>query len=391
MLLGWNTADEQTYGRMEEYVKGGGTLFLSIPHLTTNESRRFLLSGLEPLNLLRDGDFADLLGVRARGKAERISAVRVLAVPDNPLAAGKVYSFAGEDGPSVQPRHPPVSREAVELAGAAVLACDEATGEPVVVRHRVGQGRRVHVLLTHEYPRQLLPRAADDRSHPRSRLAGRRARGAGRPERRRVLHRAAGSGPSRRAGRRRSPAIRGRARGHDRAPAEHRLDGGLGAGAGAGCGWAASGCRSPWRRAGSARCCPRPSSPLLVADPRVHVEAAAENAGRSVDLHGFGQVEIRLRRAGGQAIAKAEFRGERLDLEADGPWWVARPEFGHVERGTAHGVRGRAANMKTTQGTVHGGQSGRTGNRGHSVTPKTTNTTRGPVHGGRQCWISSDG
>ena len=89
--------------------------------------------------------------MRATGKAERLSAVRVLAARDNPLAAGTVYRFGAEDGPSVQPRHPPVCREAVELAGAEVLACDEATGEPVVARHRVGRGV-VYVLLTHEYP-----------------------------------------------------------------------------------------------------------------------------------------------------------------------------------------------------------------------------------------------
>ena len=76
-----------------------------------------------------------------------------------------------------------------------------------------------------------------------------------------------------------------------------------------------------------------PELTLLVTDPRVHVEAAAADAGRSVDLHGFGQVEIRLRRADGTAVARAEFRGERLDLEADGPWWVARPEFGQSSVG----------------------------------------------------------
>ena len=59
-------------------------------------------------------------------------------------------------------------------------------------------------------PRQLLPRAADDRPDPRPGRAGGGAGGTGRPERRRLLHRAPGT----------------RQRGHDRAPAEHRLDGG---------------------------------------------------------------------------------------------------------------------------------------------------------------------
>ena len=71
----------------------------------------------------------------------------------------------------------------------------------------------------------------------------------------------------------------------------------------------------------------------MVTDPRVHVEPSAADADWSLDLHGFGQVEIRLRRTDGQAILQAEFRGERLGLEADGPWWVTRPEFGQSSVG----------------------------------------------------------
>ena len=310
MLLGWNTADEQTYPRMAQYVKGGGTLFLSIPHLTTNESRKFLLGDLEPLNLLRNGDFADLLGLRARGKAERLSAVRVLGARDNPLTAGKVYRFAAEDGPSVQPRHPPVCREAVDLAGAEVLACDEATGEPVVARHRVGRGV-VYVLLTHEYPGNsfLAPLMTD------------------------LIHGLAGQAEA--------PVELEDSSGDVYYTVRQELDSEV---------RTVHLLNTDWTEARSRRVCrlrldsewlpltveegrlstvvSTPQLTVMVADPRVHVEPSPSDAGWSLDLHGFGQVEIRLRRADGKAISGAEFRGERLGLEADGPWWVARPEFG---------------------------------------------------------------
>ena len=315
MLLGWNSADEQTYRRMAQYVQGGGTLFLGIPHLTTNESRKFLLGDLEPLNLLWNGDFADLLGLRARGKAERLSAVRVLGARDNPLAAGKVYRFAAEDGPSVQPRHPPVCREAVDLAGAEVLACDEATGEPVVARHRVGRGV-VYVLLTHEYPGNsfLAPLMTD------------------------LIHGLAGQADA--------PVELEDSSGDVYYTVRQELDSEV---------RTVHLLNTDWTEARSRRVCrlrldsewlpltveegrlstvvSTPRLTVMVADPRVQVEPSPSGAGWSLDLHGFGQVEIRLRRADGKAISRAEFRGERLGLEADGPWWVARPEFGQSSVG----------------------------------------------------------
>ncbi len=40
-------------------MEDGGTLFMAVPHATRNEGRGFLNAGLEPLNLLRDGDFTE--------------------------------------------------------------------------------------------------------------------------------------------------------------------------------------------------------------------------------------------------------------------------------------------------------------------------------------------
>lgn len=309
LLLGWNTADDTCYERMAAYVKSGGTLFLSIPHLTTNESRAFLRQGLEPLNLLQGGDFADLLGLRARGKADRLSVVRVVDVPGSPLAAGKAYDFTTEDGSAVEPRHPPVCREAVELAGAEVLATDVATGEPVVARHRLGRGT-VYTLLTHEYPGNswLSPLMTD------------------------LMHGLAAQVES--------PVeledpsgdvyytVR-EAPGSD-ARTVHLLN-------------------TDWTEAASRRECrlrlhtdwvplsveegrlsavvSTPEITILVTDPCVHVETTSTGHGRVVTLHGFGRPEVRLRRPGGAPITAVQFRGRSIEMVADGPWYVVRPEF----------------------------------------------------------------
>ena len=80
LLLGWNTMDEAQYGKLKAYVEDGGTLFMSVPHATKNESRAFLGNNLEPLNLVHDGDFGDLFGARVKGRGGRL--VRILAEED---------------------------------------------------------------------------------------------------------------------------------------------------------------------------------------------------------------------------------------------------------------------------------------------------------------------
>ena len=151
LLLGWNTMDEEQYGKLQAYVANGGTLFMSVPHATKNESRAFLGNNLEPLNLVHDGDFGDLFGTRVRGRGGRL--LRILAEKDvagNPVA--EVYQQSDKFRyPSSGPLHAPVDLVDVELCGAEVLAREADSGGPILVRNRVGKGT-AYLLCTFDFP-----------------------------------------------------------------------------------------------------------------------------------------------------------------------------------------------------------------------------------------------
>ena len=151
LLLGWNTMDVEQYGRLKAYVASGGTLFMSVPHATKNESRAFLNNNMEPLNLVLEGDFSDLFGTRIKGRGGRL--VRIMAekeVADNPVAA--VYQQSDKFRyPSGGPLHAPVDLADVELCGAEVLAREADSGEPILVRNRVHKGT-AYLLCTFDFP-----------------------------------------------------------------------------------------------------------------------------------------------------------------------------------------------------------------------------------------------
>ena len=151
LLLGWNTMDAEQYGKLKAYVANGGTLFMSVPHATKNESRAFLDNNMEPLNLVLEGDFGDLFGARVRGRGGRL--VRILAeqdVADNPVA--EVYQQSDKfRHPSSGPLHAPVELADVELCGAEVLAREANTGEPILVRNTVREGT-AYLLCTCDFP-----------------------------------------------------------------------------------------------------------------------------------------------------------------------------------------------------------------------------------------------
>lgn len=150
-LLGWNTMDEAQYDGLRSYVEQGGRLFMSVAHATTNESRRFLVEGLEPLNLVRNGDFRDLFGVAVKGRGAQLSRIKGdPSIPDNPVG-GFFQAQTSSSPPPVSPQHELVDLAEVELAGAEVLATDAETGAPVLLRHRIGKGE-AYLLCTHEFP-----------------------------------------------------------------------------------------------------------------------------------------------------------------------------------------------------------------------------------------------
>ena len=151
LLLGWNTMDEEQYGKLTGYVENGGTLFMSVPHATKNEARDFLRNNLEPLNLVLDGDFSDVFGVKVKGRGGKL--VRIMAaedIADNPVKDVFQQSEKYRYPPS-GPLHAPVELADVELCGAEVIAREAQSGAPILVRNKVGTGT-AYLLCTYEFP-----------------------------------------------------------------------------------------------------------------------------------------------------------------------------------------------------------------------------------------------
>ena len=64
VFTGWNTMTDQLYQKLVDYVKSGGLLILSLPHLSTNTRRD------QEWNFVNDGDLRELCGVKVKGKGE---------------------------------------------------------------------------------------------------------------------------------------------------------------------------------------------------------------------------------------------------------------------------------------------------------------------------------
>lgn len=151
LLLGWNTMDEAQYVSLKRYVENGGKLFMSVPHATRNESRKFLINNLENLNLVQNGDFADLFGVKIAGRGGKLGRIRGEEdIDDNPVRTIFQWKTINQQPPE-GPLHPRPDLAEIELCGAEVLVRDVDSGKPVLVRRRVGEGE-AYLLCTHEYP-----------------------------------------------------------------------------------------------------------------------------------------------------------------------------------------------------------------------------------------------
>ena len=188
LLLGWNTMDEEQYAGLRNYVEDGGKLFMSVPHATMNESRRFLIDDSQPLNLVRGGDFADLFGVRVTGRGDELGLLRGEGdVADNPVR--DVFQWAHDQ--SASGGRPP--------ALAAARGADRAVrGRGPGARRRYGGAgpgpqpdrRRGGVPVMYvRISGQLLPCPADEAAGTGTVEIGGHGRRAGRSKRRHLLHR----------------------------------------------------------------------------------------------------------------------------------------------------------------------------------------------------------
>jgi hypothetical protein len=69
LFCGWNTASDEQYKILTQYVAKGGRLFISIPHLSTNTRRNY--SSYTVDELVNHGDFSELCGVKVKGRGAR--------------------------------------------------------------------------------------------------------------------------------------------------------------------------------------------------------------------------------------------------------------------------------------------------------------------------------
>lgn len=151
VFLGWNTMTPDLYRKLKAFVRGGGRLIMSVPHLATQTDRG------APLKLFRNGDVRDLFGVRLK-PTSRKTAEGVKFFTDSRL---KSYRFPNW-GIHVDPKfiNPGIPLADVEMRGAAVLATtgqafdhnlDDQDNPPVLVENRCGRGM-AFLLLSRDYP-----------------------------------------------------------------------------------------------------------------------------------------------------------------------------------------------------------------------------------------------
>ena len=138
LFTGWNTCSEKQYGILKEYVYNGGTLFISTPQLSTNETRNFAYNADE---LVNGGDFSELCGVKVLGKGDRFYWATA------PIGQEKLFKFPRRFG-IIASRIANVEITDPELE---VLAIDDEIERPLIVHHRYGKGH-TYFLNSWAYP-----------------------------------------------------------------------------------------------------------------------------------------------------------------------------------------------------------------------------------------------
>jgi len=135
VFLGWNTMTDEQYGKLTEYVKNGGRLLMSIPHLSMQVRRD------APLELVNDGDLTELFGVKVLGAGPDAEDAQIFEQSAHDRYVLPVNTLYLEEAPLAK----------VELRGARALARPRELADPVLVEHRLGKGF-AWLLCTREYP-----------------------------------------------------------------------------------------------------------------------------------------------------------------------------------------------------------------------------------------------
>ncbi len=140
LFSGWNTASEKQYNELSKFVKAGGTLFISIPHLSTNTTRNY--PGFTVDELLFGGDFSELCGLKVKKRGQRFH--WATAVRGNselgfkfPRRFGHMQTCMGE----IEITDPQME----------ILVVDDEQANPFLLRRKHGKGT-VYFLNSWAYP-----------------------------------------------------------------------------------------------------------------------------------------------------------------------------------------------------------------------------------------------
>lgn len=141
LFTGWNTSSLKQYETLKKYVKSGGTLFISIPHLSMNNNRNY--ASYSANELVNGGDFSELCGVKVKGRGRQI--YWMMGVENNTLSLPK-YQYYGIFATHMGD---------IEITGnPETVAVHEETYNPVLLINRYGKGK-VYFLNSWEYPGAL--------------------------------------------------------------------------------------------------------------------------------------------------------------------------------------------------------------------------------------------
>ena len=143
VFTGWNTCSDEQYKTLCEYVKGGGRLVISLPHLSRNEKRNYNFFKKE--ELVNEGDFSELCGLKVTGKGDRFYWATGNTTEPNclGLACPRRYGIMAVPLGELEYTNDPSRYE--------VLAADDERFRPVILRCKQGKGE-VFFVNTWAYP-----------------------------------------------------------------------------------------------------------------------------------------------------------------------------------------------------------------------------------------------
>lgn len=142
LFTGWNTSSAEQYEILKQYVYNGGTLFISLPQLSTNETRSFSFGVDE---LVNGGDFSELCGLKILGRGDCIYwAMNAEGKTIDGVGHPRRYGILGV----------PMGKAEITDPELEVLITDDEQGLPVVTMHKYGKGKCCF-LNTWTYPGAL--------------------------------------------------------------------------------------------------------------------------------------------------------------------------------------------------------------------------------------------